>query len=621
MNIDNKKPGKRPLYVYYFIAIAVIFLINLLVLPALQERSVEKTDYSTFLSNVERGNVSKAEVQEDYIYYEVRKNGKDTVCKTVKMEDPNLVERLYEAGTKMEAVAPQKQSIFLSLIAGYVIPIVIFIFLGRWLSKKMMKSMGSGGPGGMMSFGKSNAKVYVKSSTGIKFADVAGEDEAKELLTEIVDYLHNPQKYTEIGASMPKGALLVGPPGTGKTLLAKAVAGEAEVPFFSISGSEFVEMFVGMGAAKVRDLFQQANEKAPCIVFIDEIDTIGKKRDGGGYSGNDEREQTLNQLLTEMDGFDGSKGVVILAATNRPDSLDPALLRPGRFDRRIPVELPDLQGREEILKVHAKKIKIADTVRFDSIAKAAAGASGAELANIVNEAALRAVRDGRKFATQADFEESIEVVIAGYQKKNRVLSNKEKLIVSYHEIGHALVAARQTDSAPVHKITIIPRTSGALGYTMQVDEKEHFLMSREELENKIATFTGGRAAEELIFHSITTGAANDIEQATKIARAMISRYGMSDEFDMVAMESMGNQYLGGDSSLSCSFETQTLLDKKVVELVRRQHEKALQILQDNIGKLHELAKYLYEQETITGDEFMRILNAPPLEIQEKTEEI
>ena len=621
MNIDNKKPGKRPLYVYYFIAIAVIFLINLLVLPALQERSVEKTDYSTFLSNVERGNVSKAEVQEDYIYYEVRKNGKDTVCKTVKMEDTNLVERLYEAGTKMEAVAPQKQSIFLSLIAGYVIPIVIFIFLGRWLSKKMMKSMGSGGPGGMMSFGKSNAKVYVKSSTGIKFADVAGEDEAKELLAEIVDYLHNPQKYTEIGASMPKGALLVGPPGTGKTLLAKAVAGEAEVPFFSISGSEFVEMFVGMGAAKVRDLFQQANEKAPCIVFIDEIDTIGKKRDGGGYSGNDEREQTLNQLLTEMDGFDGSKGVVILAATNRPDSLDPALLRPGRFDRRIPVELPDLQGREEILKVHAKKIKSADTVQFDAIAKAAAGASGAELANIVNEAALRAVRDGRKFATQADFEESIEVVIAGYQKKNRVLSNKEKLIVSYHEIGHALVAARQTDSAPVHKITIIPRTSGALGYTMQVDEKEHFLMSREELENKIATFTGGRAAEELIFHSITTGAANDIEQATKIARAMISRYGMSDEFDMVAMESMGNQNLGGDSSLSCSFETQTLLDKKVVELVRRQHEKALQILQDNIGKLHELAKYLYEQETITGDEFMRILNAPPLEIQEKTEEL
>ena len=441
---------------------------------------------------------------------------------------------------------------------------------------------------------------------------MAGEDEAKELLTEIVDYLHNPQKYTEIGASMPKGALLVGPPGTGKTLLAKAVAGEAEVPFFSISGSEFVEMFVGMGAAKVRDLFKQANEKAPCIVFIDEIDTIGKKRDSGSFTGgNDEREQTLNQLLTEMDGFDGSKGVVILAATNRPDSLDPALLRPGRFDRRIPVELPDLKGREEILKVHARKIKIADSVRFDEIAKAAAGASGAELANIVNEAALRAVRDGRKFATQADFEESIEVVIAGYQKKNRVLSNKEKLIVSYHEVGHALVAAKQTDSAPVHKITIIPRTSGALGYTMQVDEQEHFLMSKEELENKIATFTGGRAAEELIFHSVTTGASNDIEQATKIARGMISRYGMSDEFDMVAMESMSNQYLGGDSSLSCSFETQTLLDKKVVELVRRQHEKAYKILEDNIEKLHELAKYLYEHETITGEEFMKILNDPP----------
>ena len=441
---------------------------------------------------------------------------------------------------------------------------------------------------------------------------MAGEDEAKELLTEIVDYLHNPQKYTEIGASMPKGALLVGPPGTGKTLLAKAVAGEAEVPFFSISGSEFVEMFVGMGAAKVRDLFKQANEKAPCIVFIDEIDTIGKKRDSGSFTGgNDEREQTLNQLLTEMDGFDGSKGVVILAATNRPDSLDPALLRPGRFDRRIPVELPDLKGREEILKVHARKIKIADSVRFDEIAKAAAGASGAELANVVNEAALRAVRDGRKFATQADFEESIEVVIAGYQKKNRVLSNKEKLIVSYHEVGHALVAAKQTDSAPVHKITIIPRTSGALGYTMQVDEQEHFLMSKEELENKIATFTGGRAAEELIFHSITTGASNDIEQATKIARGMISRYGMSNEFDMVAMESMNNQYLGGDSSLSCSFETQTLLDKKVVELVRRQHEKAYKILEDNIEKLHELAKYLYEHETITGEEFMKILNDPP----------
>ena len=611
MNIDHKKPENRPLYIFALIAVALILFLNIFAIPAMQERSVEKTDYSTFLSNVERGNVSKAEVQDDYIYYVVRKNGEDVVCKTVRMDDPDLVSRLYEAGTSMEAVEPQKQSIFLSLVIGYVIPIVIFIFLGKWLSKKMMSSMG-GGPGGAMSFGKSNAKVYVKSSTGIKFTDVAGEDEAKELLTEIVDYLHNPQKYTEIGASMPKGALLVGPPGTGKTLLAKAVAGEAEVPFFSISGSEFVEMFVGMGAAKVRDLFKQANEKAPCIVFIDEIDTIGKKRDSGSFTGgNDEREQTLNQLLTEMDGFDGSKGVVILAATNRPDSLDPALLRPGRFDRRIPVELPDLKGREEILKVHARKIKIADSVRFDEIAKAAAGASGAELANVVNEAALRAVRDGRKFATQADFEESIEVVIAGYQKKNRVLSNKEKLIVSYHEVGHALVAAKQTDSAPVHKITIIPRTSGALGYTMQVDEQEHFLMSKEELENKIATFTGGRAAEELIFHSITTGASNDIEQATKIARGMISRYGMSDEFDMVAMESMSNQYLGGDSSLSCSFETQTLLDKKVVELVRRQHEKAYKILEDNIEKLHELAKYLYEHETITGEEFMKILNDPP----------
>ena len=611
MNIDHKKPENRPLYIFALIAVVVILFLNIFAIPAMQERSVEKTDYSTFLSNVERGNVSKAEVQDDYIYYIVRKNGEDVVCKTVRMDDPDLVSRLYEAGTSMEAVEPQKQSIFLSLVIGYVIPIVIFIFLGKWLSKKMMSSMG-GGPGGAMSFGKSNAKVYVKSSTGIKFTDVAGEDEAKELLTEIVDYLHNPQKYTEIGASMPKGALLVGPPGTGKTLLAKAVAGEAEVPFFSISGSEFVEMFVGMGAAKVRDLFKQANEKAPCIVFIDEIDTIGKKRDSGSFTGgNDEREQTLNQLLTEMDGFDGSKGVVILAATNRPDSLDPALLRPGRFDRRIPVELPDLKGREEILKVHARKIKIADSVRFDEIAKAAAGASGAELANIVNEAALRAVRDGRKFATQADFEESIEVVIAGYQKKNRVLSNKEKLIVSYHEVGHALVAAKQTDSAPVHKITIIPRTSGALGYTMQVDEQEHFLMSKEELENKIATFTGGRAAEELIFHSVTTGASNDIEQATKIARGMISRYGMSDEFDMVAMESMSNQYLGGDSSLSCSFETQTLLDKKVVELVRRQHEKAYKILDDNIEKLHELAKYLYEHETITGEEFMKILNDPP----------
>ena len=612
MKFNHKKPEKIPMYVYYIIAGIIIIILNMLVVPAVQERSVQKTDYSTFIENVEKGNVTKATVEESYIYYEMKSDDTDgtVLCKTVKMDDSDLVNRLLDAGVTMDEVLPESPSILMTLLLSYVVPIFIFIFIGRWLSKKMMSSMG-GGPGGAMSFGKSNAKVYVKSSTGIKFSDVAGEDEAKELLTEIVDYLHNPQKYTEIGASMPKGALLVGPPGTGKTLLAKAVAGEAEVPFFSISGSEFVEMFVGMGAAKVRDLFKQANEKAPCIVFIDEIDTIGKKRDGAGFTGgNDEREQTLNQLLTEMDGFDGSKGVVILAATNRPDSLDPALLRPGRFDRRIPVELPDLQGREEILKVHAKKIKIADTVRFDDIAKAAAGASGAELANIVNEAALRAVRDGRKFATQADFEESIEVVIAGYQKKNRVLSNKEKLIVSYHEIGHALVAAKQTESAPVHKITIIPRTSGALGYTMQVDDNEHYLMSKEELENKIATFTGGRAAEELIFHSITTGASNDIEQATKIARAMISRYGMSDDFDMVAMENISNQYLGGDSSLACSFETQTLLDKKVVELVKRQHEKALQILQDNIGKLHELAKYLYEHETITGDEFMKILEAP-----------
>ena len=617
MNLNSKKPEKRPLYVYYIIAVVIIILLNVFALPALSERSVKETDYTTFLKAVDGGKVYEATIDSDYIYYTMKVDGNDVYCKTVSVDDQDLVSHLYDAGVSIEGTAPQRQSLLLSLILGYVFPIAIFVLLGRWLSKKMMSSMGNGGPGGMMSFGKSNAKVYVKSSTGIKFTDVAGEDEAKELLTEIVDFLHNPAKYKEIGASMPKGALLVGPPGTGKTLLAKAVAGEAEVPFFSISGSEFVEMFVGMGAAKVRDLFKQANEKAPCIVFIDEIDTIGKKRDGSGMGGgNDEREQTLNQLLTEMDGFDGSKGVVILAATNRPDSLDPALLRPGRFDRRIPVELPDLQGREEILKVHANKIKIADSVRFDEIAKAAVGASGAELANIVNEAALRAVRDGRKFATQADFEESIEVVIAGYQKKNRVLSNKEKLIVSYHEVGHALVAAKQTDSAPVHKITIIPRTSGALGYTMQVDEQEHFLMSKEELENKIATFTGGRAAEELIFHSITTGASNDIEQATKIARAMISRYGMSDDFDMVAMENVSNQYLGGDASLTCSFETQTLLDKKVVELVRREHEKATKILTDNIGKLHEIAKYLYEHETITGEEFMKILNEKPDEIEE-----
>ena len=607
--MEVKKPNKSLLF-YAFVVMIILILLNALVIPKISERSVTETTYDEFLALLDAKYVKQVEIDNssEVIYYEASKDGMTRICKTGLMNDPDLVNRLQAAGTKFGNVIPTTQSPLITFLVGWILPIAIFVVLGQWLSKRMMKSMG--GPGAM-SFGKSNAKIYVKSSTGIKYSDVAGEDEAKELLQEIVDFLHNPEKYREIGAEMPKGALLVGPPGTGKTLLAKAVAGEAEVPFFSISGSEFVEMFVGMGAAKVRDLFKQANEKAPCIVFIDEIDTIGKKRDGAGFTGgNDEREQTLNQLLTEMDGFDGSKGVVILAATNRPDSLDPALLRPGRFDRRIPVELPDLKGREEILKVHAKKIKIADSVRFDEIAKAAAGASGAELANIVNEAALRAVRDGRKFATQADFEESIEVVIAGYQKKNRVLSNKEKLIVAYHEIGHALVAAKQTESAPVHKITIIPRTSGALGYTMQVDDGDHYLMTKEELANKIATFTGGRAAEELIFHSITTGASNDIEQATKLARAMISRYGMSEDFDMVAMENVTNQYLGGDSSLSCSFETQTLLDKKVVELVRMEHQKALKILQDNIGKLHELAKYLYEHETITGEEFMKILNTP-----------
>ena len=594
-------------------------LLNWLIVPSVMERSIQKTSYREFLDSIENKEIKEVELESDVIYYTLEKDGEVTVCKTGRIDDENLVERLDKSGAEFSGEIPKKQSPILSFLISWIFPIVLFVVLGQWLSKKMMKGMG--GPGAM-AFGKSNAKIYVNSSTGIKFSDVAGEDEAKELLKEIVDYLHKPELYRDIGASLPKGALLVGPPGTGKTLLAKAVAGEANVPFFSISGSEFVEMFVGMGAAKVRDLFKQANEKAPCIVFIDEIDTIGKKRDGQ-IGGNDEREQTLNQLLTEMDGFDGSKGVVILAATNRPDSLDPALLRPGRFDRRIPVELPDLQGREEILKVHAKKIKIADNVNFHEIAKAASGASGAELANIVNEAALRAVRDGRKFATQMDLEESIEVVIAGYQKKSRVLSNKEKLIVSYHEIGHALVAAKQTESAPVHKITIIPRTSGALGYTMQVEEKEHFLMTKEELENKIATLTGGRAAEEVVFHSITTGASNDIEQATKLARGMITRFGMSDDFDMVAMENVSNQYLGGDSSLACSFETQTLIDKKVVDLVRTQHEKAKKILEDNIGKLHELAKYLYDHETITGDEFMAILNETKKEpfSLEKTEEL
>ena len=607
MEIKDKKP-KKPLIFYYAIVIIVLVLLNTLLVPSLAERSIKEATYDEFLDTLDSGTVEEVNLEDDVIYYSVKKGNETQVYKTGRIKDSQEVERLKDAGVKFSEEIPQKTSPILSLLLSYIVPILIFVFIGNWLSKKMMSGIG-GGAGGAMSFGKSNAKIYVKSSTGIKFSDVAGEDEAKELLTEIVDYLHNPEKYREIGAAMPKGALLVGPPGTGKTLLAKAVAGEANVPFFSISGSEFVEMFVGMGAAKVRDLFKQANEKAPCIVFIDEIDTIGKKRDGN-ISGNDEREQTLNQLLTEMDGFDGSKGVVILAATNRPDSLDPALLRPGRFDRRIPVELPDLQGREEILKVHAKKIKVSDNVDFREIAKAASGASGAELANIVNEAALRAVRDRRKFATQADMEESIEVVIAGYQKKSRVLSEKEKLIVSYHEIGHALVAAMQTNSAPVHKITIIPRTSGALGYTMQVEDGEHYLMSKEELENKIATFTGGRAAEELIFHSITTGASNDIEQATKLARGMITRYGMSDEFDMVAMESVQNQYLGGDTSLACSFETQTEIDKKVVELVKTQHAKAYKILEDNIGKLHQLAKYLYDNETITGEEFMKILAEP-----------
>ena len=610
MNLDNKKPGRKPLYVYYIIAAVIIILLNVLLLPAIEGRKVQTTDYSTFLTGVEKDYVKTVEIQDDYIYYVAESDGQEGYFRTVKMNDPDLVDRLHDANVKFGAAAPQQTSIWISLIAGYVLPIAIFILLGRWLSKKMMSSMG-GGPGGAMSFGKSNAKVYVKSSTGIKFSDVAGEDEAKDLLTEIVDYLHNPQKYREIGASMPKGALLVGPPGTGKTLLAKAVAGEAEVPFFSISGSEFVEMFVGMGAAKVRDLFQQANEKAPCIVFIDEIDTVGKKRDGGGFSGNDEREQTLNQLLAEMDGFDGKKGVVILAATNRPDSLDPALLRPGRFDRRVPVELPDLKGREEILKVHAKNIRVGDNVDYNAIARMASGASGAELANMINEAALRAVRDGRKFVTQADLEESVEVVIAGYQKKNKIMTDKEKLIVSYHEVGHALVAALQSHSAPVTKITIIPRTSGALGYTMQVDEDEHNLMSREELENKIATLTGGRVAEDLVFHSITTGASNDIEQATKVARSMITRFGMNEEFGMVAFETVTNQYLGGDTSLACSESTAAQIDEKVVAAVRKQYDKAEQLLKDNMPKLHELAKYLYEKETITGDEFMEILNLSP----------
>lgn len=606
--MQEVKSPKRPMIFYYIIALVSILCINFLLLPALEQRQVKEVDYGTFMTMIDEKQIDSVNIESNQIIF-TDKSG-DTVYKTGIIEDPDLVTRLHESGAKFSSEIIEPTSPIISFLIACLLPMLIMIALGQWLSKKMLSKMG----GGMNSMqfgmgGKSNAKVYVKSSSGIKFSDVAGEDEAKELLSELVDYLHTPEKYREIGASMPKGALLVGPPGTGKTLLAKAVAGEANVPFFSISGSEFVEMFVGMGAAKVRDLFKQANEKAPCIVFIDEIDAIGKKRNGQ-MSGNDEREQTLNQLLTEMDGFDGSKGVVILAATNQPDSLDPALLRPGRFDRRIPVELPDLQGRIDILKVHAKKIRVGDNVDYAAVAKAAAGASGAELANIVNEAALRAVRDNRKFVTQADMEESVEVVIAGYQKKNRVLSNKEKLVVSYHEVGHALVAAKQTESAPVHKITIIPRTSGALGYTMQVEDGEHFLMTKEELENKIATFTGGRAAEELVFHQITTGASNDIEQATKLAKAMITRYGMNEEFDMVAMETVTNQYLGGDSSMTCSLETQTEIDKKVRDLVKLQHSKAYKILEDNVGKLHELAQYLYEHETITGEEFMEILNKP-----------
>ncbi len=603
--MNEVKTPKKPFYVYYAIVLLALFLINALLVPRIAGRMIKQVDYDTFMKMTLDKQIDEVEVQDNQIIF-TSKDDK-TIYKTGVMNDPDLTQRLYDSGAKFSSEIVEQMSPLLSFVISWILPILIFYVLGQWMSKKMMKKMG-GSNSMMFGMGKSNAKIYVKSSEGIKFADVAGEDEAKENLTEIVEYLHNPEKYKEIGASMPKGILLVGPPGTGKTMLAKAVAGEANVPFFSMSGSEFVEMFVGMGASKVRDLFSQAKEKAPCIVFIDEIDAIGKKRDGQ-MGGNDEREQTLNQLLTEMDGFEGNNGVMILAATNRPESLDPALLRPGRFDRRVPVELPDLKGREEILKVHAKKIKLADNVDFTKIARMASGASGAELANITNEAALRAVRDGRKYATQADLEESIEVVIAGYQKKNAILTDHEKRVVSYHEIGHALVAAKQTNSAPVQKITIVPRTSGALGYTMQVEDGNHCLMTKEEMENKIATYTAGRAAEEVVFGSVTTGASNDIEQATKLARAMITRYGMSQEFDMVAMEAVTNQYLGGDTSLSCSAETQTLIDKKVVELVKKQHEKAGQILLENREKLDELAKYLYEKETITGEEFMKILNS------------
>ena len=602
---EVKTPKKNWLY-YYTIVLLVIFLFNVLAMPLLNRRSVQEVDYGTFITMTNNKEIGQVQIQDNQILFTNKDNSQ--IYKTGIMDDPARTERLYASGAEFSSEIIEEMSPLLSIFLSWVLPLLIFIVIGQYISKKMLSKMSGGKDSMMFGMGKSNAKVYVKSSEGIKFSDVAGEDEAKENLTEIVDYLHNPGKYKDIGASMPKGILLVGPPGTGKTMLAKAVAGEANVPFFSMSGSEFVEMFVGMGASKVRDLFKQAKEKAPCIVFIDEIDAIGKKRDGQ-IGGNDEREQTLNQLLTEMDGFEGNTGVIILAATNRPESLDPALTRPGRFDRRVPVELPDLKGREEILKVHAKKIRIGDNVDFNKIARMASGASGAELANIVNEAALRAVRDGRKFATQSDLEESIEVVIAGYQKKNAILTSKEKLIVSYHEIGHALVAAKQSNSAPVQKITIIPRTSGALGYTMQVDEGNHYLMTKEEIENKIATFTGGRAAEEVIFGSVTTGASNDIERATRLARAMITRYGMSEGFDMVALETVTNQYLGGDASLACSSETQTEIDRQVVALVKKQHEKAIRILLENRSKLDELAQFLYEKETITGEEFMEILNA------------
>ena len=606
--MNEVKSPKKPLLYYYFVAMLLVMLFNFIAMPWISEHQIKDVDYNTFVTMTEQGEVGRVEIQEQSNRILFTSSDEKTVYKTAMVPDDGLVQRLLDAGVSTTGEEIEQTSTLVSILA-WVLPIIIFVALGQYMSRKMMEKMGGGGNSMMFNMGKSNAKVYVKSAEGIKFDDVAGEDEAKENLTEVVNYLHDPSKYQEIGASMPKGILLVGPPGTGKTMLAKAVAGEANVPFFSMSGSEFVEMFVGMGASKVRDLFKQAKEKAPCIVFIDEIDAIGQKRSGGQYGGNDEREQTLNQLLTEMDGFEGNNGVIILAATNRPESLDPALTRPGRFDRRVSVELPDLKGREAILQVHAKKIKVAEDVDFNKIARMASGASGAELANIVNEAALRAVRDGRRFATQADLEESIEVVIAGYQKKNAIMTDEEKKIVSYHEIGHALVAAMQTHSAPVQKITIVPRTSGALGYTMQIEEGNHYLMSKTEMENKIATLTGGRAAEEVVFHSITTGASNDIEQATKLARAMITRYGMSDDFDMVALETVNNQYLGGDASLACSAETQTKIDQRVVELVKKQHEKAVNILTENRAKLDELAQYLYEKETITGEEFMHILNA------------